>query len=493
MGLCLPVAVLLGYFLAEPMDTSSLGVVVLVLSVLCVPLLMKWNHPLLVLGWNAMMMLPFLPGNLLVSAVIGPLAFLFAVLNRSVNPDRRFIRVPSVSRALLFLTAIIVGTAFLTGGIGFRVLGSSHFGGKRYINIFAAVLGYFALTSRQIPIRKVGTYVGMFFLPGLTALIGNLATMGGPGLYFLCAAFPISSAVSDGESDFAPQMAVYRFGGFPVVSVALYSYLLARYGLQGVLDLRKPWRMLFFAMATLTCLAGGFRSAFIAFGLTLVILFFMEGLHRTRLLPICLSLGILGAAILLPQAHRLPQSIQRTLSFLPAKVDPIVENEARGSSEWRVNMWKVVWPEVPKYLLKGKGYVLSPSEMFSEGGDIEAGGGSRISGDYHNGPLSILIPFGLLGMAGFVWFLIACIRALYRYFQFGEPELRHVNAFLLASFITKSVLFFVVFGSLYSDLMGFAGLIGFAVCLNGSLPVPQEAEESIPDLIDEPYSVRHGR
>src|SRR5205085_5318131 len=61
MGLCLPLAVLLGYFLAQPLESASIAVVVMVLSLLCVPLFMKWHHPLLVLSWNAAANPLFLP------------------------------------------------------------------------------------------------------------------------------------------------------------------------------------------------------------------------------------------------------------------------------------------------------------------------------------------------------------------------------------------------------------------------------------------------
>ena len=40
LGLSLPLAVLLGYFVAEPMELGSLAVVVLVLVVLAIPLLL---------------------------------------------------------------------------------------------------------------------------------------------------------------------------------------------------------------------------------------------------------------------------------------------------------------------------------------------------------------------------------------------------------------------------------------------------------------------
>ena len=63
MALCLPLAVLLGYMLAEPMDGGTFGVVTFVFVVLVVPLLMKWYHPLLIISWNCFTNLAFLPGQ----------------------------------------------------------------------------------------------------------------------------------------------------------------------------------------------------------------------------------------------------------------------------------------------------------------------------------------------------------------------------------------------------------------------------------------------
>ncbi len=63
MGLSLPLAVLLGYFVAEPMELGSMAVVVFVLVMLAIPLMMKWYYPLLVSGWNAAICPAFLPGR----------------------------------------------------------------------------------------------------------------------------------------------------------------------------------------------------------------------------------------------------------------------------------------------------------------------------------------------------------------------------------------------------------------------------------------------
>ena len=51
-GLCLPLAVLLGFLRAEPMESSSMAVVVMGLSVLVVQLLIRWHPPLLIVAWN---------------------------------------------------------------------------------------------------------------------------------------------------------------------------------------------------------------------------------------------------------------------------------------------------------------------------------------------------------------------------------------------------------------------------------------------------------
>src|SRR6266404_5309291 len=103
MGLCLPLAVLIGYFLAEPMDSGSLAVIVLVMAVLFVPILMKWHHPLLVVSWNACISPQFLPGRPYLWMIMALAGLGFAVLNRSVNPSRRFFFVPSATREIYSL------------------------------------------------------------------------------------------------------------------------------------------------------------------------------------------------------------------------------------------------------------------------------------------------------------------------------------------------------------------------------------------------------
>jgi len=91
-------------------------------------------------------------------------SLLFAILNRSISAEKRFIMVPSLTRPLLFFAAVVVVTGMFTGGIGLYSFGSAKYGGKNYFYVLLAIAGYFAFTSQRIPLHQAMLYVGLFFL-----------------------------------------------------------------------------------------------------------------------------------------------------------------------------------------------------------------------------------------------------------------------------------------------------------------------------------------
>jgi len=473
MGLSLPLAVLIGYFLAEPLELGSMAVVFAVLGVLCIPLLMRWYHPLLIICWNAALTPLFLPGQPAAWSVLAYVGLFIAILNRAVNRQAQFIPVPSLTRSLLCLVAVTLATAMMTGGIGAQVLGSAQYGARKYYSLMAAIAGYFVFTSRRIPPHRVGFYLACFFLSGITAGIANAAAAAGPQFSFLFAIFSPGGAQEQMSNTGIGGSGMVRLSGLGMLAAAVYAYMFARFGIRGVLDLNRPWRLVFFLVPLVAGLLGGFRTYTVLFGLTFVALFFVEGLHRTRYLPILLSAILLGGAILLPQAHKLPLVAQRALCFLPGNFDPVAVASAATTTGWRLEMWKQVLPDVPKYLFHGKGFGVDPTDLFlaQESGlrfSSEGLQGTIVAGDYHNGPLSILIPLGIYGMIAFLWVLIAGLRVLHWNYKFGNPAYRNINAFLFAAFVARTVFFFFCFGSLHSDMAFFTGLLGFSVALNGA-------------------------
>ena len=118
--------------------------------------------------------------------------------------------------------------------------------------------------------------------------------------------------------------------------------------------------------------------------------------------------------------------------------------------------------------------------------DVEA---SIMTGTYHNGPLTVLLPFGIWGCIGFAWFIIAGLRALYRFYRHSPDELRGINTLLFSFFIMKIVFYLTIFGHFAEDLGVFCGILGLSCTLNAGArreqatkPEPVSETSAVPAL-----------
>lgn len=483
-ALCLPLAVLMGYFLASPTDFSNVAIIVALASLLMVPVLMKHYHPILIACWNAAITPYFIPGAPHLWMLMAIVGFGFAAVNRFTSPKAQLIEATWINRSLGALLLIVTLTALLRGGIGVRAMGSASYGGKHYIYIISAILGYYAIISQRVPLQKAGIYVAVFFLSALTALVPNLAFLGGPGLYFLYYLFPAFLAQEQAVAAMGLGSEFSRFVGLTFASIGFYSWLLAKYGLRGLFDWKHPWRVLLFILAFAGCLFTGFRSFLALFTITVCVQFLLEGLHRTRALPTAIAILVVAAGLALPNAQRLPPVVQRSLSFLPIEISPAVRQTAVDSSDWRFKMWQDLSWQVPKYFFLGKGYAISPAELDFVQENTRRGfsplySEAMIAGNYHSGPLTLVISLGIGGVLAFLAFLVGSLRYLIHQFKHGNPALKSVNRFILGFFIARILLFFFVYGAFSYDLCLFTGLIGLSISLNGAVSeAPTEPEDS---------------
>jgi hypothetical protein len=486
-GVCLPLAILLGYMLADPLSWWSVGTVGMVFVLLSIPLFLKWHYPWLFACWSMNAVAFLLPGKPDFATLMCVISLFISILQYALDKKNKFIVVPSLIRPLVFILVVVIATAKLTGGFGMAITGSTNMGGRRYLMIFTAVIGFFALTARRIPPNRIILYFCLFFLGGLTSAISNLANVVAPGLYFLFLIFPTDSAgvaaLTSANSVSAVHSLYSRLGGLSMACLAVFSVMLALYGIRGIFDLRKYWRLPLFLLVTVVGMFGGYRSFAITFIAIFAIVFYLEGLMRSRLMPAFLIIFIFTATLSLPFFDHFPLSVQRSMAFVPGlKLDPIAEMDAKGSTEWRLAMWKNVVPEIPRYLFLGKGLSINQAELQTVntiGAAVgEVGEGQVLSGDYHSGPLSLIITFGIPGVIAFLWFVVAGVRALYHNYKFGDEAYKRLNTFLLAYFLCKILVFLFIFGSFYSDLTLFAGLLGLSVAINGGVrspaPVPVE-------------------
>lgn len=472
-AVCCVLAIILGVLMTNPLTYSSLGFVAVLCAALFIPLLLRWHHPLMIFFWNAPVMAFFVKGDPKFCLVMIAISLAISIAERALS-QRRFIYVPGITWPLLCLIGVIAITAKLTGGIGLHAFGSDVYGGKKYIFLITGILGYFAMTARRIPPEKARKYVACFFLGGALSCVGDFAAVT-PG--FLRPIFwfiPPYFAYDPGAFD----VGTTRLIGTAWGAVAIISGLIALYGMRGIFLSGKIWRPLVFFICIGLTFLGGFRSALIIVGLTCIIQFFLEGMHRTRLMPFFIILTLAGMAATIPIASKLPFTFQRTLAFLPESTIHLSTDArlaAEGSTQWRLDMWQALLPQIPKHLLLGKGYAITSDDFAVMGADSAihsadaADQGLAVSSDYHSGPLSVILPFGIWGTIVFLWFTYASIKVVYRNFRYGNPALQTINAFVFTTYIVSVFSFFFLAGGLADSMLGFCGVLGLSISLNNGV------------------------
>jgi hypothetical protein len=169
------------------------------------------------------------------------------------------------------------------------------------------------------------------------------------------------------------------------------------------------------------------------------------------------------------------------------QVDQLVRQDAQWTIDWRLDMWKSLLPQVPEHLLLGKGFAVSKMDFeLLTGSDAAIHVSSNfsenqymaLSGGYHNGPLSVILGFGIWGCIALVWFWIAGIWVLYNNNRYGDPALRTVNMYLMIYFGVNIIFFILVGGDIGNDILDFGGFLGLSVSLNGGVchRAPQSRE-----------------
>ena len=390
----------------------------------------------------------------------------------------QFIRVPQITWPLLAMLAVVYFTAKMTGGFGLKAMGSDVYGGRKYVTLMVGILSYFALTARPIPPEKARRYIGLFLLGSVLCFISDLYSIMPSPLRSIYLFIPPSVLPDAGDWGLGST----RMGGFSSTGSAIVMWMMARHGVRGILLSGRLLRLVIFTVCFGVIFLGGYRSAIIFPVLVFGVLFFAEGMHRSRLMPAFVLSAILASALVVPMARHLPFTFQRSLAFLPLDIDPQARMDAEGSTQWRLQIWQALLPQIPQYLLLGKGFSFT-SETYGELMSGQSGFKTvdaaenplALSSDFHSGPLSVILSFGIWGAIVWLWFWGACFWALRRNYKYGDPALRNSNSFLLAYFAVKCVSFMVIFGAVQNDIGIFAGLAGLSVALNNGVrkPVPQ--------------------
>src|SRR5690242_12052636 len=90
-AICVPLAIFVGYLLTNPMNYSTLGTFGVLALLMVSPVLIRWHYPLLVFGLQFNLCVFFIKGAPNFCMVMTGLSFGIALLERALNPNRRFL------------------------------------------------------------------------------------------------------------------------------------------------------------------------------------------------------------------------------------------------------------------------------------------------------------------------------------------------------------------------------------------------------------------
>jgi hypothetical protein len=330
-------------------------------------------------------------------------------------------------------------------GSGIRMLGSSSWGGMIYIILFIGIIFYFAVNGLRLQGKQIQWIVWGSLLAGL---IGAALRLKG------------FSAAEEAEG-----VSVTRLRWLMPIATALFPIVFA-------LKLKKaPWVSALLLLISLTMIGlTGFRSKLVGVVMVAVGYGFFKARSKIKYIMIMGLFGVVAWGGIIVISPALPSGIQRSISFVPGARVAIGEaNDAKGSIEWRVEIWKYCMEQSTQYLLLGRGSAFDVRDTVGELGvnDVRTispwfAFQTRV---YHSGPLSLLIDYGIPGLLIALWLTILVIKRCWGFAQrmatFDTFESRYA-LFLCVSLLWQWVAFYLVYG----DMPGFSRMIvGTAVAI----------------------------
>jgi hypothetical protein len=398
--------------------------------------------------------------EILVTGLVGVLVVRHTIVKHAVH------REGWMWKLLILVMGIIVLTMYIRG-TGFRFLGDTKWGGMRYVRILLMALLPFVVWHVQMRPEQWRKALILMMLLGLVPMAADAVYIFSRGeLYHQYLFIQHGTVVSEVEQLISGGVTRLRAAGQVGSTLLMLPFFLFRP------IARNAWKYIPFIVAGF--IVGSFSGHRLTlFGGACFLAFYSIYVFRRHrgLILVGLSAGaVLVMAFAAGFGRMLPLSTQRAITFIPfADVEPHVRMNARGTLNWRLNVWKDAWrEEVPQYLWIGKGYAFN-NEMLQSlvytNSYVERW--ASVQAAYHNGPLSLLIG---LGIPGLVTGLALLLSAWYRHWRLNradwydeDTKRYHTLMFISLTYAVMSFIFiygdtFVSFPQIFFTLAIMEGL-----------------------------------
>ncbi|MEG2585411.1 MAG: hypothetical protein RSB24_03895 [Akkermansia sp.] len=398
--------------------------------------------------------IPFLPGTLALFvpwslALLAVLPFYFLCLCLG-KLKLTWAKSPWID-FLVLIFVLYVLSEFIRNPTGIGILGEEQerINGRAYMDMLLATIAFITISTiktNSLTLRKILFY----------AIIASFAI----NMFSLIQGFLFPESVQADPSDptsgmsEGEKMEGSRYSAFMGIGAFLFSYIIARYK---VIDmLRRPIYLLGALVGIAGVALSGFRSS-----LSVCVLFFISTCILTRRYMDLIFVAIAGICFIPLTAiigTSLPYGIQRVLSPIPGiTVLQSAKLDAKGSKEWRTEMWKWALSDREKWIVNktwGDGFGTRTKDinnvLLAQARKKDPGQeGFATTGSWHSGPVSGIHRLGYVGLV--LYTILMCTGSFYTFIlvrTFYQKKLGWVIIFCCAGELFFPLQYFFVFGDI---------------------------------------------
>jgi hypothetical protein len=380
----------------------------------------------------------------------------------------------------VWINLIYIATTFFRNPVGVAAIGGGvRVGGKPYLDVILGLMTYLMLSRFRIS-TKFATALPLYILlvSAFTAFAGGVAMLVpsvGMVLGKFYSGFLDGSHFAGGEA----AQAVFgetRLGFLTGLGSSLILFCISSVNPIQLIRIYNLKFLIFYCSGYILILLGGFRNGIIAGILQTMVGIFIRDrfLGMVKFLFVMFFIAV-GGILLSYSPVNIPFTFQRALCFLPGNWDETAKSDAEGSSEWRVEMWKMALSS-DKYIKSkffGDGFGMLRVD-FERGVDMMHGRAGlsaneseqeqfMLGGDFHSGPVSSIRFVGYVGLVLFLILLamsVLCATCLIRQAK-GTP-FEKISLFIGIPIIVCPLFFVFVFGDYRTavvDVLYFVGMI----------------------------------
>ncbi len=326
-----------------------------------------------------------------------------------------------VERPLIIAMVGFMGILTLHGihdRFGMRFLGSTVWGGRNYVNVYVGLVTFFVVQSTPVKSKLWNKLPYLILLiTGFDLFIATITTIF-PSLIYII--YPFYSAVGIGgisEILTGQEDITGRIGSFGNFGCILVAITLSAVSVRHLFRLGNFSRLIAVAFGSIATLYSGYRSAVA----NLLFTFLAAGIRDLRfgvvaLLPV-IAVFLFGLSAINSSVIHFPKQMQRALTFVPGDWDQDMVMDARGSNDFRRQVWKLWWETYfPTHPVIGRGFGFR-SEWTQQSIYIPTAVDYQQMvevGNIHNGLFASLDAVGIIGT---IFFIAWNIQLLLRTFR----------------------------------------------------------------------------